>query len=134
MANPKIKILLTPFDKAIESLCWLLIISIWILVFVNYPKLPDIIPIHFDLSGNADGFGAKENLFALPIVITILAIGLSFLNKFPHIFNYMAAITPGNAIRQYTLATRFIRFLKLGTVIIFGMIVFGMIRSAGGNA
>ncbi|AWA30390.1 hypothetical protein HYN48_09985 [Flavobacterium magnum] len=131
--EPRITLTLSPTDKFIELICWLSIINIWILVFVNYPKLPGIIPIHFDLSGKADGFGAKENLFALPVVTTVVAVGLTLLNRFPHRFNHLVTITPDNALRQYTMATRFIRCLKLATVLIFGLVVWGMIRSASGH-
>jgi hypothetical protein len=69
----------------------------------------------------------------LPLVATVLFIGLTILNKFPHIFNYPTEITEDNALRQYTNATRLIRYLKVIIVVIFGLIAFETIRHANGQ-
>jgi len=70
----------------------------------------------------------------LPLIATVLFVGLTFLNKFPHIFNYPTNITPHNALRQYTNATRMIRYLKLVIVVIFGLIAFKTIQNGNGEA
>lgn len=131
--RPKIKLVLSTTDKLIESISWLALIGLWYLVLANYSTLPETIPIHFNLAGKADGFGNKGNLFILPIISTIVFIAMSFLNKYPHTFNYLKTITEENALYQYSNATRFIRFLKLITVIIFGLISFEIIQIANKN-
>jgi len=104
------------------------------LTITNYIELPDIIPTHYNGAGEADGFGGKGNILTLPLVATILFIGLTVLNKFPHVFNYPTDITKQNALRQYTNATRLIRYLKLIVVIIFGLIAFKTIQNCSGQA
>ena len=59
--------------------------------------------------------------------------GLTILNMFPVIFNYPVKITQENALKQYTNATRLIRYLKLVIVLIFGIIAFNMIQNAQGH-
>jgi hypothetical protein len=59
---------------------------------------------------------------------------MTILNKFPHIFNYPTNITQDNALRQYSNATRLLRYLKLIIVFIFGLIVFKVIQNANGEA
>lgn len=59
----------------------------------------------------------------MPILATVIYIGLTALNKYPHIFNYMTTITEFNAQRQYALATRMLRFIKLAILIIFLLII-----------
>ena len=132
--RPKIKPILTTTDKAIELVGWIALIGIWVLTLVNYSSLPETIPIHFNGAGKADGFGNKENILSLPIVSTILFIGMTVLNKYPYVFNYPSAITKENALQNYTNATRMIRFLKLIIVIVFGLIVFKIIDNVKGNA
>ena|SRR5690554_4829709 len=132
--RPKIKLELSRADKIFEIIGWLLIISLWGLTITNYTNLPDTIPIHYNGAGQADGFGGKATIFTLPIIATVLFIGLTILNKFPHIFNYPTNITQDNALRQYTNATRLIRYLKLIVVIIFGLIAFKTIENANGEA
>ena len=131
--KPKITLQLTIADKIFEILGWTFVIAIWFLTIANFANMPDTIPIHYNATGQADGFGGKGHLLTLPLISTILFIGLTILNKFPHLFNYPANITPGNALRHYTNATRLIRYLKLIIVIIFGLIVLQTIRNVNGQ-
>jgi hypothetical protein len=48
---------------------------------------------------------------------------MTVLNRFPHIFNYTTTITEENALREYTRATRLVRYLKLTMVLILGIVV-----------
>ena len=132
--RPKIKLSLTPTDKIVEGIGWLAICGIWILALGNYADLPEIIPIHFNGFGEADRFGAKPNILILPIISTLIYIGMTVLNKYPHIFNYPTSITEKNALSQYTSATKMIRFLKLIMVLILGFIVFETIQIVNGKS
>ncbi|UGU16537.1 DUF1648 domain-containing protein [Sinomicrobium kalidii] len=132
--RPRIKPNLTTTDKIIEIISWIAVPCIWILTLKNYPDLPESIPIHYNSAGEANGFGGKEHILALPIIATILFIGLATLNKYPHIFNYPVLITQKNALQQYTYATRLLRILNLVIVIIFGLIVYKTIQNVNGNA
>lgn len=132
--RPKLKLELTKIDKTLEILGWTSILAIWVLTITNYANLPDTIPIHYNGAGQANGFGGKSTILTLPLIATILFIGLTILNKFPHVFNYPINITQDNALRQYTNTTRLIRSLKVIIVIIFGLIVFRTIQNANGQA
>ncbi|MEQ1586587.1 MAG: DUF1648 domain-containing protein [Cyclobacteriaceae bacterium] len=132
--RPKIKLELTTADKTFEIVGWLLIVAVWGLTITNYSNLPSTIPTHFNASGQADGFGGKSTILTLPLIATILFIGLTVLNGFPQVFNYPTNITHDNAFRQYTNATRLIRYLKLIIVFIFGLIAFKTIQNANGEA
>jgi uncharacterized membrane protein len=99
----------------------------------NYMNLPDTIPTHYNLAGQADGFGSKQSLLILPSLMTLLFIGLTILNKYPHIFNYEVKITADNARNKYTIASRMMRMLKLSLVIIFGLLLVLSIKNASGQ-
>ncbi len=130
--RPRLKLRLSKADIFFEVLGWLVLISIWFLTIINYNSLPEIIPVHFNARGEADGFGSKVTLFSLPAVATLLYIGITILNNYPHVFNYPDIITEENALRQYTYATRLIRYLKLAIVFIFGGIAYYTILIANG--
>ena len=132
--RPRIKLELNTVDKAFEIIGWLLIISVWGFTVKNYANLPETIPTHYNGAGQADGFGGKATILTLPLIATVLFVGLTILNKFPHIFNYPINITQDNALRQYTNATRMIRYLKLIIVVIFGLIAFKTIQNANEQA
>ena len=132
--RPRIKLQLKQTDKVLEVVGWVSVFGIWALTLTNYSILPEIIPIHFNGVGKADGFGNKTHIFVLPIISTLLFIGLTTLNKHPHIFNYPSQITKENAVHQYTNATRMMRVLKLVIVLLFGLIVFKTIQNVNGHA
>lgn len=133
-SRPKIKIELSLADKSIEILAWLSILSIWILAIYFYSNLPSTIATHFNALGQPDDYGSKATILLLPIIGTVLFIGLSILNMFPHIFNYPKAITEENARSQYTLATKMIRLLKLSVSLIFTWIVVQIYQSSSGKS
>ena len=134
MTRPRIRIEPTVTDKAVEIIGWVALLAIWVLVISNYSNLPDTIPTHYNSVGNADGFGSKTNILILPLIANILFVGITIINKFPYIFNYPTQITEKNALRQYTNATRMLRFMKLILVILFGLFTFKTIQSANGQS
>jgi uncharacterized membrane protein len=129
----KITLKLSTIDLSFEILGWCLLVAVWILILTNYSSLPNTIPTHYNGTGQVDGFGGKSNILALPIISTILYIGLTILNRYPHIFNYPVKITQENAFRQYTTVTRLIRTLKFSIVLIFGFLVFKTIQNTKGE-
>jgi uncharacterized membrane protein len=54
--RPRLKLRLSKADIFFEVLGWLVLISIWFLTIINYNSLPEIIPVHFNARGEADGF------------------------------------------------------------------------------
>ncbi len=126
--RPKITVELTKFDKALEQISWCLLLVLWMFTLKNYTNLPQTIPTHFSLSGEVDGYGGKETLFILPIIATLICVGFTILNKYPHIFNYPTEITEENAYRQYQIATRLLRWLKVIIVLTFSIIVYTTIQ------
>lgn len=122
-ARPKIKLNLSQLDHRLELAAKVFLVVMWCLTIYTFLKLPEIIPVHFNASGQADSYGNKLTLLFLPILATIIYFGLTQLNKYPHIFNYMTKITTDNAQRQYGIATRMMRFLKLAILIIFSLII-----------
>ena len=77
-----------------------------------------------------DDYGKKQSILILPILGIALFVGLNFLYKIPHKFNYIVKITPKNAEQQYRLATRMMRFVNLFVMLIFYFIVYKIINSA----
>ncbi len=127
--RPRIKLPFEPLDKILEALTFGALLFLWGYTLQNYASLADTVPVHFNAAGQADDYGSKTNIWILPVIATVLVAGLTVLNFFPHIFNYPVTITAANAKRQYLLATRFMRIMKLALVVIFSMIMVMMIKS-----
>lgn len=128
--RPKITLIPTTADRLVELLGWLILLLLLGYTFSHYSSLPDTIPTHFNAAGEADGFGSKASIFGLPVIATLLFIGITVLNRYPNIFNYPTAITQDNALQLYTLATRMLRYLKLVLLVVFGGIEFMTIQNA----
>lgn len=133
-ARPKIKLVLTTADKIVEIIGWLTLVILWNVTLWSYSNLPDTIPIHYNIAGQVDNYGSKVTIFILPIMGTILFIGMTILNMYPHIFNYPTKITIDNAARQYSNATRMFRYLKFTILLIFSFIVFKTLQITKGES
>ncbi len=131
--RPRLKIPLKPIDLWVELFSLFLLICIAGYAIISYDSLPDIIPTHFNGKGVPDVFGNKSSLFSPIFLLAFLFVGLTLLNRYPHMFNYMGRITKENALHQYTLATRMVRLLKLSIVLIFGFITYSQIQTATSN-
>ena len=131
--RPRLKIPLTTLDKILEGAGWAALLALWVMTVGAYPKLPETIPIHYNSSGAVNGFGPKATFLFLPGIATVLFVGMTALNRVPHIFNYASSITPQNAFAQYTGATRLFRYLKLVIVVVFGHLAMETIGSAAGK-
>ena len=122
-SRPRITLSLSKLDKALEVTSKIVLFVMWSLTLYTFLKLPATIPTHYNASGQADDYGNKMTVLILPVLATIIYWGLAQLNKHPHIFNYMNNITENNAHKQYTIATRMLRFIKLANLLIFSLIV-----------
>lgn len=132
--RPVIRPEMTPLDWIIEIFAITGLVVLWGFVIYEYRILPQTIPSHFNISGQVDQFGSKDFIWILPCISVFLYALLTFINRIPYKFNYLITITPANALRQYTIATRLIRSLKCITIWMFYFITLSIIRTAGAQS
>ncbi len=133
MSHIKVHITLERIDRWVNLLAFVAMTILIAMPLYWYDKLPDTIPIHFNMSGQADGFGSKGSIWILPLVGFILYVGLSVLVRYPHHFNYAAQIKSQNAKQQYRSATGLIRFLNLLITAVFAYLSISTVYTAMGN-
>jgi len=131
--RPKANLKLTLIDWVLEAICLLSIVGIWLLTLVSYWELPEIIPIHYNITGDVDSFGRKINILSLPVISTIIYIALTILNKYPHTFNYSHNLTEENASAKYRITTQIIRIIKLISIFTFTWLVWETIQYVNEN-
>lgn len=112
MARPRINIELKPVDIITELIAILGLVLLIGLPMYFFDELPDSIPRHYGANGEPDGFSEKGIIWTLPIIGVLMYVGMFWLNKYPHIFNYPQEVTKENAKRIYTIGTRMIRTLN----------------------
>ena len=57
------------------------LLAAFLVLGLYYGSLPNIIPIHFNAQGIADGFGNKSTLWVVPVLALLLCLGLIQLNR-----------------------------------------------------
>ncbi|MEF9479285.1 DUF1648 domain-containing protein [Chryseobacterium sp. 1B4] len=132
--QPKVKINLSLFDKILEIVGLVLLISYWFIIINSYSNLPDNVPTHFNGAGQPDGYGSKLSIFGLPVIGLFAFVLLTIFNKYPEKFTYSVQITDDNAKTQYILATRRNRIIKTIILILFIIIDFRTIEIAVGDS
>ena len=128
--RPAIQIKRNSIDFILEYVAIITLLFLWAFTTYHYKRLPDNIPIHFDLSGKADDFGTKNSLWLLPIVVTIVILTLRILSRYPHKFNYLVKITNENAEKQYKSSVRLLQFLQVSLAVLFMYINAKQIKGA----
>lgn len=128
--RPRITIPLQSLDYAMEILAAMGLLTMLVLSALYYNQLPEQIPTHFGPDGRPDAYGSKPTLWLLPGLGALLYAFMTFINRRPDRFNYTVKITAENAERQYSMATRFIRAIKVFVMLLFTFLVWRIIGIA----
>lgn len=133
MIKTKKDIPITTFEKILQVLCGMVILYISLLIALRYVELPDTIPTHYNAMGEVDRWGSKSTILILYAVSLLMYTGLTVLERFPQMYNYPVQVTEKNIKMQYLLARSLITILKLGTTIIFMLIIVSGFRDQTEN-
>ena len=115
-------------DWLLEAAALLGILIFLGFVIYHYPRLPEVIPSHFNGAGLPDDYSSKSSIWFLTGIAVFIYVMLSLIVLIPHQFNYTVKITQENALRQYTLAIRLVRYLKVAIIWLFFYIGYATIR------
>jgi uncharacterized membrane protein len=102
----------TPLENALNIFSLLVFIGSVLYLLMEWSSLPNRVPMHYNLVGEVDKWGSKIMIFVSPIIGAILWIGLTILEKFPHIYNYMIVLTEENIEQQYKNGRIMINVIK----------------------
>ena len=131
--RPCIKVPFQTIDIITELISVTILILMWCYCIINYTDLPDTIATHYNGLGEPDGFSSKKNIWMLPIIATLMYVGLFILNRYPHIHNYMVNITQENALKNYRFSNRILRITNFLSVLLLAYISYVIVESAFGR-
>ncbi len=60
-----------------------LLIATWLLPLLYWSSLPELIPVHFNGRGEADGMGSRFSLFLVPATASVLFCLLAYFGRRP---------------------------------------------------
>jgi uncharacterized membrane protein len=85
-----------------------------------YGNLSDVkIPSHYNVNDEIDGWGDRNVLWIIALIILILYVGFSIVERYPKWINYFVKVSDKDINSFNTLIVQMLRHLKLVTVIIF---------------
>lgn len=118
----------------LNSLILIMIVVSLIYSIMSYSSLPDRIPIHFNLQGEADRWGHPGFIFIIQFISLPTCLIVYVLSRFPHMHNYMGiTVTEHNALPLYTLSRLFLTILNFQIVILHSYLTWEMIQLATGK-
>jgi len=133
MKQPKITIEKDKTDKVVEVIGLIALLILILLPLYYFNSLPDEIPRHFDHKGDPTAFSGKNIIWLFPAIGAAMYVALSWLTRYPHLYNYIKPITADNAEEQYRGATKLIRILNTVIVCLFAYIQFVILKTAMGE-
>jgi uncharacterized membrane protein len=66
-------------NKILNRVVWLIILVPGIYLAFMWSKMPETIPLHFDIKGNADRYGNKKELLVPVIILTVMSLFIYYL-------------------------------------------------------
>lgn len=95
----------------------------------NWAALPEVVPIHFGLLGQPDGFAPKPALVILPFVALFLYVNLTFAER-SNRFNMPWKITDQNREALFSLARNLMFTLKLDLSALIAYLQIAVVETA----
>lgn len=107
------------YNLVVNLLCLLLLFGIVVYLAVNWSRIPNAVPGHYNAAGEVDRWGSKGELLILPVIGWVMYIGITVLERFPQFWNTGVTITEENKARIYRILKNMIATTKLIMVVVF---------------
>jgi uncharacterized membrane protein len=123
---------LRPIDRLLELLALaFLIFSIAYIVW-HYEALPERVAVHFNMKGEADGWGGKGTLYVVPIIFGFTWLLLAVLSRYlpKEHFNYPGKYSEEKSEALYPLAKTLLHGMQLSMGIIAGIASWTMVSQS----
>ena len=131
---PQVEYRRSPGDWLVEMVAIGGVIVGLVLPAFHWPTLPERVPSHFGVSGQADAWSARGFVWFLPAITVVVYLLLTLVSLIPpRYYNYPWRITEENAPRQVRIVRRMLCVLKAELVWLFVYLTWQTIRVALGQ-
>lgn len=131
--RPRITIPYSKLEVTCEIIAAVAVAACGVMPFIYWQQMPDVIPTHFDAGGTADGWGSKNTLLIMPVVVLLMYAGMTLLQRYPHIYNYPFALTEKNVKTMYHLSRTMMIIIKAEMAATFAILQWQTTMVATGN-
>lgn len=114
-----------PIDIVFQITGIVLLVLLWLFARLAISHSQGSVPSHFKLDGSIDGYAQKEKLWQVPIVGTVLYVGLSLLVYFlPALMRYSPLYSemPDKSKHRILLALQVFQLLVIAVVTVVALI------------
>ncbi|EGA90445.1 hypothetical protein GPDM_05441 [Planococcus donghaensis MPA1U2] len=121
------------FEKFFNAFSLFTFVFVIGFLFTQWNLMPEKIPVHYNEAGEVNRIDNKQELFLLPLIGVVLWVGMTILEKYPHLYNYLN-LTEENRRTQYKNGRLMVNVLKNEIILLFSFIIFQSTRIATGKA
>lgn len=107
--------------KIYDVLGTVLFAAIFVYFFLRYPSVPEMVPTHYNFSGECDDMGAKSSLIWIGVIEVFIYISLGILSRYPHKYNYPFELTDKNKTVIYEASSAFVLALRFIVMLILAL-------------
>lgn len=122
----EIKVYRTKESTIFEITFLILALVVWGLIIWFVKQAPDIVPTHFDASGNPNAWGSPVRIVIPCAIITIAGIIMMILSYFPKYFNL---VEKHKTPRNYALSIRMLRISSLLMLLLTLVLAWTLLQS-----
>lgn len=87
---------LRTYDKVLDILSIVILLAATVFVIVNWSKMPEQIPSHYNFKGQPDAYGDGDSLIVTVIMGWIILLSVLILGRLPQLWNTGVERTPVN--------------------------------------
>lgn len=114
--------------KVTDVLCLIVLGWMFYYVWSMQSELPNLVPTHFGLNGNADRFGPKSSLMLLPGIAAFVYF-ITLLARFDARFiNFPFKVTEESAPVYFPIALQMLTLVQLTVTSFFGLVVYHIVE------
>ena len=127
----EVKIRYTKLLARLEIVGLILLAAIFIYTAFRYPMLPDEVPTHYGVTGEADAWGGKGHLWFVPFVAAIVYGLVTLAAFFPNAWNYPAKIDEDKLEIAENNVRQLLMYMKILITCMFGYMQLKMLSLSG---
>ena len=86
--RPRLNLKITPLEIFLNVITLAVFAGLIVYLISIWTIIPSEIPAHYNAAGEVDRWGGKGEILILPITALLMWIGMTVLEKFPHVHNY----------------------------------------------
>ncbi|GAA0500771.1 DUF1648 domain-containing protein [Salinibacillus aidingensis] len=131
--NPIIDLPPSRIVKRLNAVTLIIILGTYIYLAFVFPGLPEEVPMHFNLAGEADNWGNKAFILVLPLIFAIILLPLHFLQRTPYMYNFPVKVTEENASRLYRLGRLLLAVMNVEMALLMVFITWAVVQTAKGH-